>query len=314
MKQIKLGHTDISVCIAPFGAMYLGTKQDRDESFALLDHYVGAGGDFIDTANIYAHWIGDAWRGGESEVLLGEWLAARGNRNDLVIASKVGFGYDDVPNGLSKALIKQECEKSLKRMGIGTIDLYFAHQDDWTVPQEDVLAAFAELIQEGKIRAIGASNFTTDRLATAHLIAKTNGLPQYEVLQQRHTYLQPRGDANTAPQVVLTRDMNDYCVRSGTTIMAYSATLGGAYTGDPARPVPAEYRNSANDERLATLKAIAAETGNSAQQVMLAWLWSKPNMLPLIASSSVAQLDDNLAAAGITLSDEQVARLDGAGA
>lgn len=314
MKRTTLGNTGISVCAAPLGAMYLGTKQGRDEAFAILDRYVAAGGDFIDTANIYAHWVGEVWKGGESETMLGEWFAARGNRDSLVVASKVGFGYPGVPDGLTKDLIKGECEKSLRRMGIETIDLYFAHQDDWSVPQEEVLAAFDELIREGKVRTIGASNFVTDRLATANLIAKTQGLPQYQVLQQRHTYLPTRTDANTAPQVVLTKDMNDYCVREGLTIMAYSATLGGAYTGDPARPVPPEYRNQANEERLSALKQVAAEVGASPQQVMLAWLWSKPNMIPLVAASSTAQLDANLAGMEIALSEEQIVRLDTAGA
>ena len=313
MRRIELGRSGISACAAPLGAMYLGTKQNRAESFALLDHYVGRGGDFIDTANIYAHWLGDPWRGGESETLLGEWLAARGNRDGLVIATKMGIGYQDVPRSLAPRLIKAECEKSLKRLGVETIDLYFAHKDDPDTPQEEVLRAFDDLISQGKVRAIGASNFATDRLATANLLAEMNGLPRYDVLQQRHTYLQVRPDADTGRQIVLTPDMYYYCTRSGITVMAYSATLGGAYSGNASRPVPEGYQTVASRVRLAVLAEIAAEIGKSPLQVMLAWLWSQQNIVPLIAASTAEQMDENLDALDVELRGRQVARLNLAG-
>lgn len=313
MKRVMLGKSGIAASALPFGAMYLGTKQDRAASFDLLDAYVAAGGDFIDTANIYAHWVGDGWRGGESETILGEWLAARGNRDRLVIASKVGFPYQDVPAGLTREVIRRECEKSLRRLGVETIDLYFAHNDDRNVPQGEVLGAFQELIAEGKVRAIGASNFATHRLATANAIAAANGLPRYEVLQQRHTYLQPRSDADFGPQRTLTQDMSDYCGEAGIPIMAYSSSLGGAYTGEMGRDVPEQYRSVGNRQRLAVLKAVATEAGLAPQQVMFAWLLARPGMLPLIAASSTRQLADNLAAGKIALTEEQIARLDGAG-
>lgn len=313
MKRTTLGSTTIEVCNAPLGAMYLGTKQQGAEAFALLDAYVAAGGDFIDTANIYAHWVAGGWKGGESETLLGEWMAARRNRNRLVIATKVGFNYQDVPQSLAPAGIRRECEKSLKRLGTEVIDLYFAHCDDPAVPQEAVLETFAALIKEGKVRTIGASNFSTHRLAVANERARVNGLPRYEVLQQRHTYLQPRAGADTGRQVVLTKDMTDYCVAAGLGIMAYSATLGGSYSGDVNRPVPDAYRSNANTARLQALAAIAAEVNATPQQVMLAWLWSKPRMLPMIAVSTPAQLAENLAAGSLALTREQLHRLDVAG-
>lgn len=313
MKYARLGHTDIAVCTAPLGAMYLGTKQDRTISFDLLDTYVARGGDFIDTANIYAHWVGDPWKGGESEAMLGEWMAARGNRNKLVIASKVGFPYQDVPAGLAREVIKRECEKSLRRLRIETIDLYFAHNDDLAVPQEEALSAFAELVAEGKVRAIGASNFATHRLATANCIARANGLPEYQVLQPRHTYLRPRRDADFGPQIALSDDMAAYCRDAGLSVMAYSASLGGAYSGEPGRPVPVHYRSAANEARLAVLGEVARETGKAPQQVMFAWLLDQPGMMPLIAASSVAQLEFNLGATTIELSPHQIARLNAAG-
>lgn len=313
MKFTKLGRTDISVAVAPLGAMYLGTKQDRDASFALLDYYVARGGNFIDTANIYAHWVGPQWRGGESETVLGEWLRARRNRDGLIIASKVGFGYGEVTNGLSARQITEECDKSLRRLGIDTIDLYFAHCDDLATPQEETLEAFAALVRAGKVRAIGASNFTTYRLALANALAEARGLPRYEVLQQRHTYLRPRHDADFGPQLTLTSDMSQYCAAAQVSIMAYSSSLGGAFTGEPGRDLPGQYRSADSDRRLAALRGIAAEIGATPLQVVFAWLANRPNMLPLVAGSTIAQLTANLDAVEIELTPQQMETLDRAG-
>ncbi len=310
MRQITLGKTNIRTAAAPFGAMYLGTKQDREAAFALLDHYASLGGTFIDTANIYAFWVGQQWRGGESEAVLGAWLRARGNRDAMTIATKVGIGYDDVPTSLAPNLIIEECEKSLKRLGVEAIDLYFAHRDDHGIPQEDVLGAFAKLIEQGKVRAIGASNFSTDRLAAAHEIARRSGLPRYEVLQQRFTYLPVRRGADTGAQTVLTADMIDYCTRSTTSVMAYSVALGGAYNRYPDSALPQEYSMPSNHLRMKALRDVADDIGAEPVQVVLAWAWANPILLPLIACSATAQLDASLAAMDIVLT---AAQLDGLG-
>lgn len=313
MRQITLGRTGIQTAAAPLGAMYLGTKQDRATAFALLDHYASLGGNFIDTANIYAHWVGDQWKGGESETVLGEWLKSRGNRDAMTISTKVGIAYSDAPTSLAPKLIIEECEKSLRRLGVETIDLYFAHRDDPDVPQEDVLGAFAKLIEQGKVRAIGASNFTTDRLAAAHEIARLSSLPRYEVLQQRFTYLAVRHGGYTGPQVVLTADMSDYCTRAGVGVMAYSVALGGAYNRYPQSELPEEYRSSSNHLRMKVLRDVAAEAGAQPAQVVLAWVWANPTLMPLVAGSTTAQLDENIEAMNIVLSTDQLARLDVAG-
>lgn len=313
MKIEKLGRTDISVVNAPLGAMYLGTKQNRDDAFALLDLYVGRGGNFIDTANIYAHWVGPEWRGGESETMLGEWLRARRNRDRLVIASKLGFPYADTATGLSARQIKDECDKSLRRLGIDTIDLYFAHVDDLATPQEETLRAFADLIEAGKVRSIGASNFATHRLATANAFAAANGLPRYEVLQQRHTYLRPRHDGRFGAQLALTADMAEYCRAADVSIMAYSSGLGGSYSGKPDRPVPEQYLGVDTDKRLVALREIATEVGATPHQIVFAWLANQPRMLPLVAATSIAQLTANLDAVELALTPAQMARLDQAG-
>ena len=313
MKSGKLGKTDIAVSMAPLGAMFLGTKQDRDASFALLDLYRGRGGNFIDSANIYAHWVGPQFHGGESEVMLGEWINARGNRHDLVIASKLGFPYADTKTGLSAKQIKDECDKSLKRLGVEAIDLYFAHVDDLGTPQEETLRAFADLLKAGKVRAIGASNFTTYRLALANAFATANGLPRYEVLQQRHTYLRPRHGDNFGAQLALTADMGEYCAAAEISIMAYSSGLGGAYSGKPDRPVPEQYLGADTDKRLQALKQIAKEVNATPHQVVFAWLANQTNMLPLVAGTSMEQLTTNLDAVEIVLTAEQMQRLDKAG-
>jgi aryl-alcohol dehydrogenase-like predicted oxidoreductase len=175
MKTIPLGSTGVKVSALCLGAMYFGTKQDEETSFRLLDAYLDAGGSFIDTANIYAWWI-DGCRGGESESLLGRWMQARKNRNKLFLATKVGFGYDDVPVGLTAKLIQRECEKSLKRLGTERIELYYAHVDDPKTPLEESLEAFDRLVEQGKVRFIGASNYSAWRLEEAHWVSETQGL------------------------------------------------------------------------------------------------------------------------------------------
>jgi len=312
MKSVRLGRTDISVVNAPLGAMFLGTKQDRDESFALLDHYVSRGGNFIDSANIYAHWVGPQYRGGESETVLGDWMKARGNRNNLVIATKVGFGYSDVPQSLAARRIKEECDKSLKRLGIDAIDLYFAHVDDRSVPPEESLGAFAELVRAGKVRTIGASNFTPGRLATANAYAAANGLPRYEVLQPRHTYLRPRHDATFGAQLPLTADMIDHCRSAQISVMPYSSGLGGAYKVRADRPLPQQYQSADSTARLAALRDIAGEIKSTPHQIVFAWLAAQ-GALPLVAGSTTDQLSESLDAIDIPLTPEQVKRLDAAG-
>lgn len=312
MKTTHLGRTDISVVNAPLGAMFLGTKQSRDESFALLDYYFGRGGNFIDSANIYAHWVGPQWHGGESEAVLGDWMKARGNRQQLVIATKVGFEYGDVPQSLTARRIREECDKSLKRLGVDTIDLYFAHVDDLTVPVEESLNAFAELVKAGKVRTVGASNFTTGRLATANAYAAANSLPRYEVLQPRHTYLRPRHDAGFGGQLPLTPDMATYCHANGISMMPYSSGLGGAYKARADRPLPQAYDSADSTARLAALSEIAAETGSTPHQIVFALLAAQ-GMLPLVAGSTIKQLGESLDAVDIQLTAGQIARLEAAG-
>lgn len=312
MQTRKLGNTDAEVSSLCLGAMYFGTKNNEKTSYHILDGYVDAGGNFIDTANIYAHWI-EGGQGGESEILLGKWMKERGNRDQLFVASKVGFGYQDVPTRLTAEIIEEECNKSLKRMNIETIDLYYAHVDDRETPLDETLEAFDRLVQAGKVRYIGASNYLAWRLEEANWLSEINDWAKFCCVQQRHTYLPIRTGADSGPQEVANQDLQDYCEDTGMTLLAYSALLGGAYTRSD-RPLPPEYNNSDNQERLSVLNTVAEEVNATLNQVVLSWmLHSSPSVLPLIAASTEEQLSENIGALSVKLSDEQMQRLNSAG-
>lgn len=312
MRTHALGHTGENVSALCLGAMFFGTRTSKDMSYRLLDAYVDAGGSFIDTANIYAHWA-EGGRGGESETLLGEWMRERGNRAQLFIASKVGFNYPGTEIGLKASQIREEAEKSLQRLGVDTIDLYYGHADDRNTPLDESLKAFDDLVQAGKVRYIGASNYRAWRLQRAADLSAANGWADFCCVQQRHTYLPVRPGASTGRQVAANVDLTDYCASSGMTLLAYSVLLGGAYTRDD-KPLPDAYRSPDNQARLDAARAVAAETGATLSQVVLAWLMqSTPCVLPLIAASSEEQLQDNLGALDVTLSAEQMERLNTAG-
>lgn len=313
MKTQALGNTGLEVSSLCLGAMFFGSRNDVATSYRILDLYLDAGGSFIDTANIYAHWVGDQFQGGESETLLGEWIAARKNRDQVFVASKVGFGYSDVPLGLTAKLIEDECNKSLQRMKIDTFDLYYAHVDDRNTPLEEALEAFNRLVQAGKVRFIGASNYLAWRLEQAQWISNFNEWAAFCCVQQRYTYLPLKPGASSAPQATVNEDLLDYCRNTGMTLLAYSVLLAGAYTRSD-RNIPDMYAFDGNEKRLASLREIAAETDATVNQVILAWMMqSSPHVLPLIAASSEEQLQENLGALELQLSDEHMNRLNKAG-
>lgn len=315
MQTVPLGNTGVDVSALCLGAMYFGTRNDERTSFELLDQYVAAGGTFIDTANIYAHWV-EGGQGGESESLLGRWMKARGNRADLFLASKVGFNMPGVERGLTAAQIEAECEKSLRRMGVETIDLYYAHVDDRVTPLDETLAAFDRLVRAGKVRFIGASNYLAWRLEQAHWVSKTHDWASFCCVQQRYTYLRPKPGASFDPQISANDDLLDYvrARRHDFTLLAYSALLGGAYVRDD-RPVPEQYRGPDAEARLRVLREVAAETGATPNQVVLAWMMhSDPPVIPLIAASEPRHLAENIGALDVRLSAGQMERLNCAGA
>jgi len=308
-----LGRTGIEVSDFCLGTDYYGSRTSPDMAWTLLDAFTEAGGTFIDTANIYAAFI-PGYVGGESESVIGSWMNARGNRDAIVVGTKVAGPYQDVPGGLRATDVASECEKSLRRLQTSTIDLYYAHIDDWATPLEEILDGFGKLLQSGKIRSVGLSNWQLWRLAEARLLAEIDGWP-LAALEYRHTYLRPTANADFAPQIAATPELFDFAQAHGLTVVAYSVLLNGAYTR-PDRSVPWSYRGPDTDARLACLREVAAELGTTPNQVVLAWLQTAPGctVIPIIGGSRLGQVQQNLEAAAVRLSEDQQDRLYAAGA
>jgi aryl-alcohol dehydrogenase-like predicted oxidoreductase len=308
MQRIELGNTGEEISIAGLGCMYFGTRVDERTSFRLLDMYVDHGGNFLDSANKYASWL-PGFKGGESETILGKWLKKNSAPSDLLISSKVGFPYGKIPRTLKKKIIISECEKSLRRLGVETIDIYFAHAYDRNTPIEETMEAFYQLIKAGKIRYAGASNYTGWRLEEANSIARSQGWEGYCCLQQRHTYMEPSARAEFNNQEFLSPEIEDLCHTKNLSIIAYSPLLGGFYSRKEAA-LPALYQNALNEERLVSLRNTSSETRLSTTQLVLAWMVShSPAIIPLLGCSSLKQLEEGLVAATTSLDPDVVQRL-----
>lgn len=312
MKKIRLGNTDVEVSALCMGGDSIGSKIDRETSFQLLDRFRESGGTFLDTANFYAAWL-EGCQGGESETTLGLWLKDRGCRSEMAVASKLAFEYPGCEGGLSAVEIERECEKSLRRLQTDRLDVYYAHRDDPATPLEETMEAFDRLIRAGKVRAIGASNLKGWRIAEANTVSRTSGWAQYSVIQQRHTYFRPRHGADFGPQICINEDLKDLAAARGITLVAYSILLQGAYTRAD-RPIPAQYAGPEAEDRLAALREVASETGATPNQVIIAWMLAgSPQVLPIVAGSRLEQLSENIAALDVTLTGDQLQRLNTAG-
>ncbi len=314
-KLRRLGTTDLQIAPLVLGGNVFGWTADKATSFAVLDAFVAGGGTMIDTADCYSQWA-PGHKGGESESLIGEWLKASGKRDKVQIATKVGMLVG--PNGekLAPAYIAASAEASLKRLGIDTIDLYYAHQDDETVPQEDVLAAFGKLIDAGKVRALGASNFHAARLKSANEVASANGLPHYRVLQPEY---------NLISRHKFEGELEDFCIQRNIGVLPYFGLAAGFLTGkyrseaDLGKSVRggpmAELLQGKGKAVLAAMDQVAAETGASLAQIALAWLAAQPGVTaPIASATSIAQLDELLGSMELELSADQLERLTNAGA
>jgi aryl-alcohol dehydrogenase-like predicted oxidoreductase len=313
MRKTPLGTSGESVSVMCLGAMLFGSQTDERTSYRLLDYYREQGGSFLDTANIYAWWIKGA-KGGESEILLGKWMKERRNRSELFIASKVGFEMPGVERGLRAQQIEEECEKSLKRLGVNTIDLYYAHKDDYDTPVEETLEAFYRLIRSGKIRYIGASNFSAWRLEQAHNTSEYNGWTDYCCVQQRYTYLRPHTGARFDPQLAVNSDLLHFCSYRKKTLLAYTPLLEGAYIRKD-KPLSQKYIGPDSKARLRALKSVVHQSGATVNQVVLAWmLRSLPPVIPVFGVSNMEQLRENIGALDIRLDQDQLNRLNRASA
>lgn len=312
MNKVRLAGTDIAVSALCLGTDSLGSRIDAGTSFRLLDLFREKGGNFVDTANFYACWA-PGCRGGESEATIGRWMKERGNRDEMVVGTKLGFDYPDCGGGLTAGEIERECDKSLRRLQTDRLDLYYAHRDDRNTPLEETMRAFDRLVRAGKVRAIGASNLRVWRIAEANAVGRANGWTTYRAVEQRHTYLRPRHGVGFGPQLLINEDLKDFGRAAGLTLIAYSVLLQGAYTRAD-RPVPPHYAGTDSDARLAALRAVAGEVRATPNQVVIAWmLRSDPPVLPIVAGSRVEQLAENIAALDVALTDEQMRRLDTAG-
>ncbi len=294
------------------GTDLIGSKINRQRSFELFDFFSESGGTLLDSANFYASWF-PGCQGGESETTIGDWMRERSNRDQMVISSKLAFDYPGSPGGLSAAEIERECEKSLRRLQTDRIDIYQAHRDDRNTPIEETMAAFERLIKAGKIRAAGASNLQLWRIAEANVISRLNGWDGYTVVEQKYTYLRPRHGADFGPQIFISEEMKDYARAHGLLLVGYSVLLQAAYTRSD-RELPRQFAGPDSDSRLTALQETARELGCTPNQLVIAWMrQSDPAILPIIAGSQVEQLAENIAALKITLTEDQMQRLDTAG-
>jgi aryl-alcohol dehydrogenase-like predicted oxidoreductase len=308
----RLGTTDILTPPMVLGGNVFGWTADREKSFALLDRFADAGGLLVDTADMYSNWV-PGHRGGESEAIIGEWLKRSGRK--LQVATKMGMLSSDNHARLAPHKIVEACDASLRRLGVETIDLYFAHLDDADTPQEEVLAAFGKLIDAGKVRHLGASNFTGARLKSALDTATREGLPHYHVFQPEYNLLVRTGYEG---------ERQDLCVTHNIGVIPYfglaSGFLSGKYRsaadiGDAAR---AGRINQAIDlgglKILEAMDAVAAETHASLSQIALAWLAAQPGITaPIASATSIAQLDELIAGWDLVLSKDQLDRLTASG-
>lgn len=311
-----LGRSGITVAPLAFGGNVFGwSVKDAAGTGRLLDAFVDGGFNLIDTADVYPAWV-PGNKGGESETLIGQWLKSSGKRNQVVIATKVAK-WGERP-GLSPENIEAAVDDSLRRLGIDTIDLYQAHEDDPSVPLEATLGAFSRLIEKGKVRAIGASNYSAERLAEALRVSQDHNLPRYETLQPEYNLYDRAGYETELEPLVKAQGLG---------VISYYALASGFLTGkyrdpadaakSPARgaKVVAQYLNPRGQAILKALDAVAEAQKATPAQIALAWLMARDSITaPIASASSVEQLQEILQAARLTLTPAQIQALDQASA
>lgn len=314
MQLRQLGRSALSVAPLAFGGNVFGWSTDEQRSFELLDAFVDAGFNLIDTADVYSAWV-PGNRGGESESIIGKWLRQRGKRDRVVIATKVAKWVEH--RGLSPINIREAVEGSLTRLQTDHIDLYQAHEDDASVPLSETLGAFARLIEEGKVRVIGASNYGADRFAEALKVSQQHGLPRYESLQPEY---------NLVSRAAYERELEPLVRREGVGVINYYALASGFLSGkyrseaDLAKSsarggAVKKYLTPQGLQVLAAVDKIAAAHRAKPAQVALAWLIARPGITaPIASATSVEQLHEWAGAATLELKDDEIAALNTASA
>jgi aryl-alcohol dehydrogenase-like predicted oxidoreductase len=311
MAKRKLGTSGLEVAPLAFGGNVFGWTADAATSFALLDAFTASGGNLIDTADVYSSWK-PGNHGGESETIIGEWLKRSGKRDQVVIATKVGKPMGPADHGLSAAYVERAVDASLRRLQTDYIDLYFAHADDAETPLVETLHAFTRLVQQGKVRSIGASNYSAQRLTEALAVSRRDGLASYQCLQPLYNLCE-RGDYESSLEPV--------CVAHGLGVMTFFALASGFLTGkyrskaDLGKSVrgsgAGKYLNERGLAIVAALDTVAATVGATPAQVALAWQIARPGITAPIASATTpAQLDELVAAARLELDAPSIELID----
>ncbi|MDX9750122.1 MAG: aldo/keto reductase [Flavobacteriales bacterium] len=310
MPHHAIAHTDLRVSRINLGGNVFGWTLDEERSFAVLDAFVAAGFNFIDTADSYPWWVNGT--GGTSEAIIGKWMKARGNRDRLVIATKVGSETKAHPKDISAGHIMRSAEASLQRLGTDRIDLYYTHFDDGTTPVEETLGAYARLIAQGKVRYIGASNLEPDRLERSMELARRAGLPRYVALQPRYNLMdRTRYETDHAP----------LAERHELSVFPYYALASGFLTGkyrsaadlgkSPRGGGVAKYLEGRGPAVLHALDAVAAKHGSTPATVALAWLLHRPGIgAPIVSATSAGQVQALAAAPALRLDAEDMRLLD----
>jgi len=313
MKLRPLGRSGLKVAPLAFGGNVFGWTADERTSFALLDAFVAGGFNLIDTADVYSRWA-PGHVGGESETIIGRWIAAGGRRDQILIATKAGMEMGPTEQGLSKEYLIRAVERSLARLRTDYIDLYQAHRDDPSTAQQETLEAFALLIRQGKVRAIGASNFTAARLRSAIDAAATLHVPRFESLQPEY---------NLYERAAFEGELASLCAREEIGVIPYFGLAAGFLTGkyrseadlaqSPRGTRVKSMLNPRGMRILAALDGVATDLRATPGQVALAWLMQRVTA-PIASATSVSQLEELMAAARLTLPADAARRLEAASA
>jgi aryl-alcohol dehydrogenase-like predicted oxidoreductase len=313
MKYRRLGRTGLKVAEVCLGTMQWGWTTDAATGMQVMDAYLEAGGNFIDTADIYSSWAKDN-PGGVSERVIGEWMSKRGNRDQIVLATKVRGRMWDGPNGegLSRVHILRACEESLRRLQTDHIDLYQTHWPDDETPIDETMEALTSLVRQGKVRYLGCSNFSAWQLTQALWASAKAGLSHFDSVQPHYNLLH---------RAEYERELREACAHFGVGVIPYSPLAAGFLTGkyskdeqndsQRASGIKRRYFNDAGWRALDEVRAVAAESGATPTAVALAWLLAQPGMTaPIVGANSVDQLRESLAACEVTLSADQLDRLN----
>lgn len=310
MKKIKIGNTDLEVAPINFGGNVFGWTLDEKQSFEILDAFVDGGFNFIDTANTYSWWVNGI--GGQSETIIGNWIKSRGNRNNLVIATKVGSQTKEHPIDISKKHILKSVDESLQRLQVEHIDLYYTHFDDEKTPVEETLSAYDEIIKAGKVRYIGASNIPPKRLIESFEVAEKNKLPKYRALQPHYNLVErTKYETEYAP----------IARQYGLTVFPYWSLAAGFLAGkyrseaDLGKSVRGEGIKKYLDEKglsvLSALDKVAAKHSTKQATVALAWLLAQPMIgAPIVSATGKSQLETLFAAPSLKLDTEDLQLLN----